>query len=294
MSDKYSAVWVSHSSISDFLECPRAYFLKNMFKRPETGHKITLMSPPLALGQIVHEVLEPLSSLPHEMRFNEPLIAKFEKAWEKVRGEKGGFSDASTEKRYHDRGKMMIERVMHHKSFLTELAVKIKTKEGFDLPNFMLSEEDNIILCGKIDWLKYDKENDTVFIIDFKTSRNEEGLESLQLPIYHLLASYCQSHLVSGAAYWYLNMSDELTNKKLPELEKSKEKVLKIAKKIKLARSIRKFDCASGPFGCRACLPLEKVFRGEAKFVGVDNMRRDIFIAPKKEEAQLKDESVIL
>lgn len=25
--DKYSAVWVSHSSINDFLKCHRAYFL---------------------------------------------------------------------------------------------------------------------------------------------------------------------------------------------------------------------------------------------------------------------------
>ena len=80
MKDKYTAVWVSHSSITDFLKCPRAYFLHNIYKSPKTGHKITIVSPPLALGQTVHEIIESLSNLPVEKRFEEPLIAKFDKA----------------------------------------------------------------------------------------------------------------------------------------------------------------------------------------------------------------------
>jgi len=67
--DIYSAVYVSHTSISDFLVCPRAYFLKNVYRDPKTRHKIKLMSPPLALGQVIHEVLESLSLLPTEDRF---------------------------------------------------------------------------------------------------------------------------------------------------------------------------------------------------------------------------------
>jgi len=62
--DKYTAVWTSHSSIGDFLKCPRAYFLKNMYKDPKTGRKIALVNPALSLGQIVHEVIEGLSVLP--------------------------------------------------------------------------------------------------------------------------------------------------------------------------------------------------------------------------------------
>ena len=66
--DKYSAVWVSHSSISDFLKCPRAYFLRNVYKDPATGHKITVVTPPLSLGTAVHEVIESLAVLPVEER----------------------------------------------------------------------------------------------------------------------------------------------------------------------------------------------------------------------------------
>lgn len=290
MSDKYSAVWVSHSSISDFLECPKAYFLKNVYKSPKSGHKITLMSPPLALGQIVHEVLESLSVLPVAARFKESLISKFEKSWEKIHGKLGGFFDETTEKRYFERGKEMLQRVIKNPGPVGELAVKIKE----DLPYFWLSEEDNIILCGKIDWLKYHPKDDSVEIIDFKTSKNEEGKDSLQLPIYHLLASYCQSRRVTAAAYWYLNMNDEISPRELPELEASKKKILKIALQIKLARSLKKFDCPEGIFGCRNCKPYEAIVRGEAEFVQVDNMRRDIYVLPRKESSSLKDDSIVL
>jgi len=88
MPDKYSAVWVSHTSISDFLHCPRAYYLRNIYKDPKTGHKIKLMAPALALGLTVHEVLESLSLLPKNKRFEEPLLVKFDKVWEKVSGRK--------------------------------------------------------------------------------------------------------------------------------------------------------------------------------------------------------------
>ncbi|KKQ37796.1 MAG: hypothetical protein US54_C0025G0014, partial [Candidatus Roizmanbacteria bacterium GW2011_GWA2_37_7] len=44
--DKFSAVWVSHTSISDFLQCPYAYYLKHVYKDPKTGHKMKIMSPP--------------------------------------------------------------------------------------------------------------------------------------------------------------------------------------------------------------------------------------------------------
>ena len=64
--DKFKAIWLSHSSIADYLKCPRLYFLRNVYKDPITNHKITVMNPHLALGQIVHEVVESLSILPTE------------------------------------------------------------------------------------------------------------------------------------------------------------------------------------------------------------------------------------
>jgi ATP-dependent helicase/DNAse subunit B len=59
--DKYSAVWVSHSSMGDFLKCPYAYYLHNIYKDPKTGRKINIVNPSLSLGVAVHEVLEGLA-----------------------------------------------------------------------------------------------------------------------------------------------------------------------------------------------------------------------------------------
>ncbi len=287
MPDKYSAVWVSHTSINDFLRCPRSYYLKNVYKDPKTGHKIKLMSPALALGQSVHEVLESLSVLPKDRRFSESLIAKFDKAWEKVKGKKGGFSDEDTEWKFKQRGQEMLRRVMNNQGPIAGLAVKIQT----DLPQFWLSEEDNIILCGKVDWLEYLPEIDSVHIIDFKTGRAEEDPDSLQLPIYHLLVHNCQKRQVVKASYWYLDSNDGLTEKKLPDLDEARVKILDIARKIKLARQIKRFKCPEGD-GCRSCRSMEKIFRREAELVGEDQYRNDVYIlSPKKEEEK---ESVIL
>lgn len=277
--DKYTAVWVSHSSIRDFMECPRAYFLHNLYKDPHTRHKITLMSPPLALGQAVHEVIESLSVLPAEKRFQEPLAPRLEESWKKVSGQRGGFTDPEAEERYKRLGKEMLTRIREHPGPLLNLAVKIT----MDLPSFWLSEEENIILCGKIDWLEYLPLTKSVHIIDFKTGKSDEETTSLQLPIYLLLVTHCQKHEVTNVSYWYLKRNDSPTPQKLPDLADSHERVLNIAKKIKLARQLKRFPCQNKT-GCRACRPLEAVIRGEAEFVGTDEYKRDVYILRKPSE----------
>src|SRR3989339_2289985 len=240
--DKNSAIWVWHWWIRNFLECPRGYYLRNIYKDPNTGHKIKVVSPPLSLGAAVHEVVESLSELKTSDRFKEPLLDKFSRAWKKVSGKIGGFFDEDTEYKYKVRGEEMIRRVSNHPGPVAELAVKI----NMELPYYWLSEEDNIILCGKIDWLKYNADTDSVEIIDFKTSKNEEGSDSLQLPIYNLLVHNCQKRKVDGAWYWYLGSSNTLTKRELPDVELAAEKILKVAKQIKLARQLERFKCPNG------------------------------------------------
>lgn len=277
--DKYTAVWVSHSSIRDFMECPRAYFLHNVYKDPHTRHKITLMSPPLALGQAVHEVIEALSQVPVDERFREPLAQRLDDVWSRISGKRGGFPNPEVEAKYKTRGKEMLARLIDHPGPLKNLAVKIR----MDLPYFWLSEEENIILCGKLDWLEYLPEDGSVHIIDFKTSTGDEDPESLQLPIYTLLATNCQRHPVTKVSYWYLERSNNPSRRTLPNLEKSGKKVLSIAKEIKLARQLRRFLCHQKT-GCRACRPYEAILRGEAEFVGTDAFDQDVYILPKPSE----------
>ncbi|MBU1200152.1 PD-(D/E)XK nuclease family protein [Patescibacteria group bacterium] len=286
--DKFTATWVSHSSISDFLNCPRAYYLKNVYKDPKTNHKIQIMTPPLALGSAVHEVIESLSTIPTVDRFKEPLAPKFKNVWlEKASGKKGGFFDKESEEKYYNQGIEMIKRVLDHPGPLANLAVKIT----MELPYFWLSEPDNIILCGKIDWLEYLKKTDSVHIIDFKTGKSSEDPKSLQLPIYHLLVHNTQKRKVEKASYWYLQRKNKPEEQKLPDLDKAHKKVLEIAKRIKLARQLDRFKCPHN--GCFKCKDFETILEGGAELVNVSDFGSDVYVI-KKPSSSNTQESIIL
>jgi ATP-dependent helicase/DNAse subunit B len=305
--DKYSAVWVSHSSMGDFLKCPRCYFLHNVYKNPKTRRKISIVSPALALGSAVHETLESLAEVSAEKRQEffkrnasgkpEKLLEKFDLAWSAVSGKKGGFapvsatgvSDLSEEEAdYKARGVSMIERVAAHPEPLLEKTIRFggaKMDAGGMLPNFFLSESDNIILCGKLDWLIYRPADDSVHILDFKTGKNEEGADSLQLPIYLLLLDHLQKRKVSGASYWYIDRDDKPFDVSLPTVEESFERVIEVARRVKKARdeySRRPYQevflCPQGPTGCFACKPFEKIIKGEAEYIGVGEYNQDLYM----------------
>jgi ATP-dependent helicase/DNAse subunit B len=275
--DKFSAVWVSHSSIADFLKCPRAYYLKNIYKTAE-GKKINITAPALSLGIAVHETLEGLSKYKAEERFLKPLEESFEENWGKVAGKLGGFKSVEEENQAKARGLNMILNVEKNPGPLAKKTVKLPPTHNNMPPNFFLSEEENIILNGKIDWLEYIEENDSIRVIDFKTGKNMEKDDSLQLPIYMLLLNNLQKRKVSGAAYWYLDLENGFVEKTLPDPEKSRATVLEIARKIKFARENNEFACHSGAKGCFACRPFEKILKGEAEFIGLGNYGQEMYI----------------
>ena len=279
MADKYNAVWVSHSSIGDFLKCPRLYYLHNVYKNPDTGRKITIVNPALSLGSAVHATLEALGTLPVEERLRCDLLADFEKEWAaNASGKKGGFTSGEEEAAAKARGRAMIERVMQNPGPIAKKTIRLKESENNMPPNFYLSEEDNIILCGLIDWLEYVETDDSIRVIDFKTGKNEEGEDSLQLPIYLLLLNELQTRRVSGAAYWYLEKNDAPTEMALPDAAQAREKVLALARRVKDARERRAYECPRGPASCFACQPYEAILKGEAEYLGVAGYGQDAYL----------------
>lgn len=274
MPDKFKATWISHSSASDFLNCPKLYYYRAVYKDPVTRNKFTLMQPPLALGQVVHEVIEGLSVLPVEERFAVSPLKKFEIAWETVTGKMGGFRTKEQEEEYKERGRNMIKRVVDNPGPLLNKAIKIKE----ELPQYWLSEEEEIMLSGKIDWMEWIEETNSVHIIDFKTSRREEDPDSLQLPIYHLLSVNTQKRNVTKASYWYLEMEDKPKEVKLPDLAEAERKVMEVAKRMKLARQLGHFKCPQGDEGCKYCIPLERIAKGQGTKVGQSRYGQDIYI----------------
>ncbi len=276
MPDKFSALWISHSSMSDFIECPRCYYLRAIYKDKRNNHKVTLMQPPLALGQVVHDVLDCLSTIPVEERFLVSLEKRLEEGWRKVEGKLGGFKTREEELEYKERALAMLRRIQENPGPLKNKAVKIKC-EG-NLPQYYFSEEENIILCGKVDWLEYIESDDSVHIVDFKTGKHDEDEDSLQLPIYCLLVKNCQKRKTSKASYWYIDRDSEPKEVPLPDLDSSMEKIMDVAKRMKLAKQIQRFKCPKD--GCYKCRGLERIVNGEGIKVGESEYRQDIYILP--------------
>lgn len=280
MPDKFKATWVSYSSMNDFLNCPRLYFLRNIYKNPDTNKKVILMAPALALGATVHNVIEPLAKIPPKKRFDNNLIREFEKQWINVKGEKGGFTSESEEQEYFERGVKMLKNVLQNKQHLQGPTLVMKA----DLPWYWLDKKNEIILCGKLDWMKYDAKTDSVDLIDFKTSKKEAVAGSLQLPIYRLITANCQNKKVNKAYYWYLNINEDLSEAFLPTIEQAHETVLAIAQNIKTARD-KDFDMAKGgpaftcpKDGCFHCEPYESIVAGDARMIGLGEYGREMYV----------------
>lgn len=274
-------LWVSNSSIGDYLSCPRLYYLRNIYRDPQTYHKLALMNPSLALGQIVHSTLGEISLLSSELRLQESLLDRYERLWKGVAGLKGGFEDIDQEQEFKERGALMLQRIMNNPGPILNKAIKVSslTKAiviSDDLPNYWFSEKELIILCGKIDWIEYLQEDDGIHIIDFKTGKNDEKEGSLQLPIYLLLSTNCQKRKVKRASYWYLDRDNNPQEMLLPNLEDAYARILQIALIIKEARTAKSLKCKKG--GCYACEPFERILEGEGKFIGIANEYQDVYI----------------
>jgi ATP-dependent helicase/DNAse subunit B len=265
--------WVSNSTIEDYLKCPRAYFLKNVYKN-QNDKRIALITPPLTLGQIVHDVLESLTKLRVEERFNASLMDHFERVWSKHTGEKGGFTNQEQEREYKERGAAMVRRVMDHPGPLLNKALKLSSPDELP-PRYTFSKEANILLCGKIDWLEYLPEDNSVHIIDFKTGKNDEAGDALQIPIYCLLVTNLQKRKVKKFSYWYIDRENELREMPLPDFEDAQRRVLNLALQIKDMRQEKAYSCSRN--GCNACRPLEDILAGRCKFIGTRGYQ-DIYI----------------
>lgn len=290
LTNTYGATWCSYSSLTDFKNCPRAYFLKNVYRDPKTNRKIQITTPALSLGSAVHEVLESLRSLKTAERFRRSLIDRFGEVWRNYQGQIGGFVDQETEREYKKRGEEMLRGVMNEPGPLAELTVKIKE----DLPSYWLSKDDKLILCGKVDWLKYHPEDESVEIIDFKTGRRKEAADSLQLPIYRLLVENVQPWKVRGASYWYLADEGQIVPQDLPSTDEAQQQVLREAKKMALARKLGVFKCPAGESGCLHCRGFEKILSGGATLVGEGNYGQALYILNRAKDSDSMPDNEIL
>lgn len=271
MPNKFKAVWVSHSSLGDFKKCPRAYYLRNVYKN-SNNRKISIVSPYLSLGVAVHDCLEPLAWIPAKNRFDEDLISKFNELINSFSGKKGGFKDQEQFQSFKEKGIAMLQNIIKNPGPIAKPAVRM-IQDKSELPWMWLSEEEEIILSGKTDWLEYNNGNLSVY--DFKTGKSVEKDDSLQLPIYSLLVKHYKRYPLTKAFYWYIAQEASPTEKKLPDYKTAYELVLKEALKLAEARKSNNVKCPYS--GCRNCDPYEKILNGEGEKLGVGSYGQELY-----------------
>ncbi|HUV71921.1 MAG TPA: PD-(D/E)XK nuclease family protein [Clostridia bacterium] len=273
------AVFISPSSIADFEKCPQLYYYRSVYRSPR-GLRLQLTSPALALGSAIHDVLDQFLKLSLEEKTKNELNRIFDWAWQGIAGEKGGFTSSQEEKETKNRGLQILERFWQQPRFRKVEPVKLPSFPKVDLG-------EDLILTGKLDWVE--KEGDTYHIIDFKTGKNEEREDSLQLPIYATLVSKLFKTDKIRTSYWYLDKGEEITSFPETDLEQTFKDLQQKGEIIKMVRQTQSFRCQSGQETCWACRDIHAIAQGKGKLVHVDpvNRKQEIYVLfPEAAEAE--------
>jgi len=267
-----NTTWISHSSLSDFEKCPHFYFLRNLYRDKAFGNnfRIQVANPYLSLGEIVHDAIDNfVNRYPPTERNKDKLMYELSRGWLLKPRKIGGFKSSSQEKEFKDRSVAMAERFFANKDFAGKTPMTAP-----DFPKKKLFPEKEIVLVGNFDWLE--PYEDGLHILDFKTGQHEEADDSLQLPIYTILANETLNKPVRKTSYWYLDKDKapkEVQMKDLGAALKMVEQRALAVEKTKLADNF-----PHNSENCIFCKEYEAVLKGEAEHVATDFKRkREVF-----------------
>lgn len=265
-------LWISYSAIADFEKCPRFYYLRNLYRDQRTNHRIQVVDPYLTLGTVIHRIIEKVSHWPEEKRVKISLVDEFEKRWQFYTGKKGGFISLEQEENFKERGLAMIKKLEN-----CQVIKNQNYQPGGKLPKVRLFKNEDLILVGSIDWIEI-LPTGSLHIIDFKTGKSEEEENSLQLPIYLILAHYNFKQPIEKMSYWYLDRDEGPISVELNSRQSYIPIIREKALTIKRAIVNNKLICPS-PYGrCFRCKKYEAILSHQAEYVGYDpEMNRDLY-----------------
>lgn len=270
------AIFISNTSLNDFLSCPRAYFLKNVYRNPKTGYRIQIASPYISLGATIHDAirwfLENLDN-PSLLKLND----HFRNFWWKYHGKRGGFSSEEEEKVFGQRGLKMLGNFLENHAKLEKMAKPAK------FPKYPLI--DNVILTGNLDYVG-ELDDGNLHVIDFKTGVKDVD-SPLQLYIYAILAENHYGKAVTKMSFWYLDRDLEPKEVVPDPLEKTLEWLVEKGKAVKLALEENNWVCKGGDDLCRDCRDYQAVLEGKGEFMFSDHAyKKDVYFLEKSKPEQ--------
>lgn len=254
------ALFISYTGLKDFASCPRAYYLKNIYRDPKTGYKLQIASPFLTLGAVVHDTIKWFFQMNRQIS-KDQLIAKYKNIWLKYRGKRGGFASREDEAIFGKRGIAMLEIFFANVNSL---------EPNLDLDNFYKYRlDERIFLNGRLDFLG-SLPDGTLHVLDFKTgSRDEE--DPLQLYIYAILAESNLQRAVTKISYWYLDRDSNPKEAVLDPLEEKLAWLKNKAKEIEEIINKGSWVCVKDPQLCRDCQNYQDLIDGKGEYLFADD-----------------------
>lgn len=264
-------IFISYTSLSDFLKCPGAYFLKNIYKDPKTGFRLQVASPYLSLGSTVHDAVKWFLEMKGQVTIKQ-LEEKYRNLWLKYRGKRGGFTSREQEGDFGTRGLKMLANFFANAQKLEKITHKV------DFPKLNLFED--VILMGNFDFIG-EKNDGTLHVLDFKTGAHDEK-DPLQLYIYAILAEANLDKPVTSASFWYLDRDDKPREIVLDALEPKLEWLKEKAGELKEATGQGNWICKNGADMCNECKIYTALLDGKGQFQFSDfRYKKDVYYLPK-------------
>lgn len=265
-----NAIFLSHTSLNDYLNCPRSYYLKNIYRDPKTGNRIQIASPHLSLGSTVHDTIKWFLDM-EGLVTKEQLEQKFRNLWIKYSGKKGGFASREDEAVFGKRGLQMLDNFYKNWQGLE------KKRLDVNFPKHVLFED--VVLLGNFDFVG-EREDGTLHILDFKTGTHDET-DPIQLYIYAILAEGNFGKAVSKISYWYLDRDSEPKEAVLDSLDGKLEWLTEKAKDLKGSIEKAVWECVKEG-ECRDCLTYQAIVDGKGTFQFTDERyKKDIYFLSK-------------
>ncbi len=253
------ATFISYSALADFQDCPKAYFLKNVYRDPLHSYRIQLASPYLTLGSLVHDTIHWYQTR-SEKPTGKQTIEQFRNFWGKYRGKRGGFTSVEEEAGFGKRGLSMLENFLANKDVLGH------SMPATNFPKFTI--EDNLIFTGNMDYVEA-LSGGSLHVIDFKTgTKDEDG--PIQLYLYALMAENYYQRPVKKASFWYLDRQSSPSEVVLQDSGQTFSWLLGKAREVKKARLENSWICSHDDSLCRDCRDYGAIIEGKAEFMFTD------------------------
>ena len=228
---------LSASSINDYQSCPYKYRLKYIDKVPERKSRATM-----EFGIIIHNVLDEFHS--DDNQSLEKILDLLDKHWRK-----DAFEYLLREEEFK---KQAIELVTEYFQYIKKHRPTVVARER--MFTFTIDEL-QVVISGKID--RIDQEDDSLSVIDYKTSKNKEKAKgNLQLALYTEALKRDAVEDIKGnpgatILHFLRHYDDPLESHTFTSDDLSKE----LDKVAKVAEGIRKneFPTKPGDFNCQYC-----------------------------------------